>query len=251
MKWMFAAFLLVSMSSSAQTPNKVATAAPLKVPSINDTETKSPWKDPITWFTGGLLLVGGFQVWVYLRQTGLMEKSLEATQNAAEAARKSAVVAASAQIPKVALFKVDFGNKGASNWDAMLQSPVIEVMLKNYGPTTAFVEKVGLEVTWGIDLPSKPDDTHNYDVEPETVIDPQNTHLLSNKNYRPMISSEDVKAINEQKMFIWVYGHLQYLDFLNQRHITRFCKQLEPSVRQSGKYQFVQITDDPLYTKSG
>jgi hypothetical protein len=251
MSRMFAAFLLASMSALAQAPNKVATSVPPNVTTVADIVEKNPWKDPITWFTGGLLIIGGLQVLVYWKQKNLMEKSLDASSAAAESARQSAVVAMNVQSARVALLRVGFGSTGASNWDARLQSPSIEVVLKNYGPTTAFVESVGLEVMWGVSLPPEPDSTHTFDVEPETVIDPQEVYTLRNKDYRRMIPSEDLTAIKEQKMFIWVYGHLQYRDFLNQMHITRFCKQLLPSMLKNGHYKFVETIENSLYTNSG
>lgn len=251
MNRMFAGFLLASMSALAQAPNQVGASAVPKISTVAATVEKNAWKDPITWFTGGLLIIGGLQVLVYWKQKNLMEKSLDASYAAAESARQSAVVAMNVQSARIALLRVVFGSTGASNWDARLQSPSIEVVLKNYGATTAFVESVGLEVIWGVNLPPEPDSTHSIDVEPETVIDPQEIYTLRNKDYRRMIPSEDLKAIKEQKMFIWVYGHLQYRDFLNQQHITRFCKQLLPSMLKNGHYQFVETTHNALYTNSG
>lgn len=53
-------------------------------------DDKSPWKDPITWFTGGLLIVAAFQAWIYWEQKRLMEKALNETRRAADAATESA-----------------------------------------------------------------------------------------------------------------------------------------------------------------
>jgi hypothetical protein len=251
MNRMFFAFLLASVGSYAQSPSKPFVSPQPYVASLAEGASRNSWKDPITYFTAGLLLVGGLQVWVYWKQKGLMEKSLGAAKDAAEAARQSAVVAMNAQSARVALLRLEFGPSGAANWDAKLQSPSVEVMLKNYGPTTAFVESVGLEVIWGVSLPSEPGYTHAFDVEPETVIDPQDTYTLRNKDYRPMIPGEDVKAIKEQKMFMWVYGYLQYRDFLNQKHIARFCKQLLPTLLRPGIYRFAETTANDLYTNSG
>jgi hypothetical protein len=251
MNWTLFAFLLASVDLHAQSPSKPLSSPQPTVAPLTDSASKNSWNDPITWFTAGLLLVGGLQVVVYWKQKGLMEKSLGAAKDAAEAARQSAAIAMNAQSARVAIFRLEFGPSGASNWDAKLQSPSIEVMLKNYGPTTAFVESVGLEVIWGVSLPSEPGYTHAFDVEPETVVAPQETYTLRNKSYRPMIPSKDVEAIKEQKMFIWVYGHLQYLDVLDRKHITRFCKQLLPSAAQPGSYQFATTTTNDLYTNSG
>ena len=63
-----------------------------------------------------------------------------------------------------------------------------------------------------------------------------------------MLTAEQVGAIREQKMFLWIYGYVQYKDFLGDRHITRFCKMLLiPEPRAGVKFRFTEFDNIPEY----
>jgi hypothetical protein len=98
------------------------------------------------------LVVVGFLQWgIYRRQTGLIDKqreissqqkglmgeALEATKKAANAAELSAKASIGVSIATLLLSRLAFGETGAASLDAILQSPNIDVSLKNYGKTFA------------------------------------------------------------------------------------------------------------------
>jgi hypothetical protein len=47
----------------------------------------SKWRDPVTSFTGLLVLVGGLQAWIYFRQSRIMEDALGETKISANATK--------------------------------------------------------------------------------------------------------------------------------------------------------------------
>jgi hypothetical protein len=280
MKWIFAFFLMIGVAGAqSQIPKKATQpAAEATTQSVRDhisdvqqnkAAEPTKWTDPTVWpsYLFSLLLVGvsAGQLIVYYKQKNIMQESLvaaktaalatkvaaEATRTAADAAVLSAKVSLGAQLPKLMLFHLDFASMGAANWDAILESPIFDVGIKNYGGTIAFLESRGLELFYDIALPPEPDySPHAYDVEPENVIDSQGIYALTNKDYRPRISPDDVKAIKNERQFLWVYGYVQYKDFLGERHILRFCKQLIPSRMKVGSYVFTEFGVPSAYLES-
>src|ERR1700730_16241059 len=94
-----------------------------------------------------------------------------ATLKAARAAVMSATTAVGVEIPRLILFHLDLANTGVATWTAALQNPPVDVSVKNYGRTPAFVISRSVEIFWGATLPAQPDcSEHAYDVEPETVV---------------------------------------------------------------------------------
>lgn len=97
---MLASLLLALLLQSTTTPKVAATPAPTHQaaqpmpdhPSSVPAE-KSPWDKAYVLLTGGLLVVGGLQAWLFLRQLHLIRVSLADTKHAADAATIAAEAA--------------------------------------------------------------------------------------------------------------------------------------------------------------
>jgi hypothetical protein len=186
------------------------------------------------------------------RQIEDTQKALAIGKQSADAAMLSAQSAISLERPTIMLYRLDFGDMGTANWDAMLQWPKIEVSVKNYGRTPAFIQSLAVEIVCGITLPDEPDySEHAFDVPPETVIEAKANFDLGATRPHQLTLLEDIEAIKEERKFLWVYGYVQYLDFLGDRHIMRFCKQLLPNGGILGRrYRFIDCYGNPKYIQS-
>jgi hypothetical protein len=275
MKWMFLVISIAGQAAYADTPNQKQTVvvAPAKAkapaepnklpeapatPKLTEASTnyfnnsqvapkqEVSWigklQDPVGIFTGLLALVAAYQA--YITRTSLRDSKL-----AAEAANRSAQLAVSIQVPRLVLFKLSIEEVGVGNLAAKLQSPKARVVLKNYGKTPAFLESQALGIYLGLSLPQEPNySPFAYDLEPENIVEPDAQYTLN--GIRPFHQPEQISAIIEQRTFLWVYGYVQYKDFLGSRHITRFCKQLLFSTLKNDHYQFSEGAVPTAYLES-
>jgi hypothetical protein len=256
MKCMLLVISLAGQAAYVDTPNPkqtvVAAPANVKAPAEPNTPTEAPkkeaswvekWQDPVSIFTGLLVLVTACQA--YITRASLRDSKL-----AAEAANRSAQLAVSIQVPRLVLFKLSIEEVGLGNFAAKLQSPKARVVLKNYGKTPAFLESQALGIYVGLSLPEKPNySPFAYDLEPENIVEPNAQYTL--EGIRPYHQPEQISAIIEQQTFLWVYGYVQYKDFLGARHITRFCKQMLLSTVKDNHYQFSESDVELAYLASG
>jgi hypothetical protein len=206
----------------------------------------SSWTDPSVIVNGifsCLLVIVGILQWrVYRNQKEIMHKTLLATEKASHAAAASAQVAVGAQLPRLVMRKIDLTNTTVESTAAKFQSPNVRVKFRNYGGTIAFIETQSLEVYCGAHLPKTPEYPNAYDLDPESIVESQEYHSID--NHREMIPDDDYKAVLAEKRFLWVYGFVQYKDFLGNRHIVRFGKQLLPVTQSKKDYRFVEIGND-------
>jgi hypothetical protein len=265
MKWIFLVISIAGQVAYADTPNprRTAVGAPATAkapaePKLTEATTNyfnnsqiapkqevrwiDKWQDPVGIFTGLLVLVTAYQA-------RITRTSLRDSKIAAEAANRSAQLAVSIQVPRLILFKLSIEDVGVGNLAAKLQSPRARVVLKNYGKTPAFLESQALGIYVGLSLPEKPNySPFAYDLEPENIVEPDAQYTLN--GIRPLHHPEKISAIIEQRTFLWVYGYVQYKDFLGARHITRFCKQLQFSALKNDHYQFSEGAVPTAYIES-
>jgi hypothetical protein len=141
---------------------------------------------------------------------------------------------------------------GVPNLAGKLQSPNIEVTVKNYGGSAAFIDSQGIGIFWGRVLPEEPDySEHAFEVNQETVVEPKEHFRLKPVRPHQLVTDEDVTAILNGRYTLWVYGYIQYTDFLGSRHIRKFCKEFVMGGLNPNDYMFIDSDDNPKYTKSG
>lgn len=231
------AVVVATANAKTPEPNNPTDAPKQEVSLIEKLE------DPVSIFTGLLVLVTAYQAFI-------TRASLRDSKAAAEAANRSAQLAVSLQVPRLVLSKLSIEEASVGTLAAKLQSPKARVLLKNYGKTPAFLESQALGIYVGLSLPEKPNySPFAYDLEPENIVEPDAYYALD--GIRPFHQPEQISAIIEQRTFLWVYGYVQYKDFLGARHITRFCKQMLLSTVKDNHYQFSEGDVEPAYLQGG
>jgi len=220
---------------AAQTTNK------------KDDDTPQQWwlrPDALTaWGTLGLFVVGLATAIVFICQSILLRRQVREMVKATN-------VAIGVQIPRLLLSHLDFGDMGAADFDAKLQSPKIDARVTNYGSTFAVPKFQSMEIVCATSLPDEPDYTAILPIPfAGMTIEKGNEWAFVESADRRFFSPEEIKAIKSGGKFLWVYGFISYQDFLDTLHERRFCQRLY--IVESGGYAFAEDRSTPQkYTKS-
>ena len=181
----------------------------------------------IATIVGVIGAVGG--VIVLAIQTHFLKKTVEATQKSADAAKISADIASRVSVPTLVVEKFGFGYTGSASMAAILQFPNVEVVIKNYGQTPAFLRSWTIIFTCE-DLPEIPvyaDHPGCGIVLEKEVVKPGESYTLPKLDSfrRQKFSDDDIKAIlNREKLFV-AYGYICYGDlFGNPLKRHKFCE---------------------------
>lgn len=162
----------------------------------------SKWSDPVTWFTGMLVIVGGAQAWIFWRQTKIQERMLTVTEKNAESTKIALEMAEKAdlQLTDIALAPHHMYEPGAK----------LSLTYQNYGKTTA--KDVDVSVHYA-DMPqAEPGGrVERTDVAPgarvSTAIPIERIHKLWQPDY--------ARVMNEGEVFIIV---IEYFDVFGARN---------------------------------
>lgn len=185
-------------------------------------------------------------------QKGLMQSSLEATQKAANAAELSAKAAIGVELPKLMPVGLDFAAREVTLKEKIRLS-LINVSVKNYGRTPAFITSHCVEIVWGQGLPAEPDYRQTAKVSPDTVVESGGLYELKGLFPRATVPEEAAEAVRDGTLSLWVYGFVRYRDFLGEPHESRFCKDFvrvftPPDDREI--YFFGDSANNKKYTES-
>jgi hypothetical protein len=194
-------------------------------------------------FTFGLLVIGGIQVFFYRKQSKIMEAALNATEKAANAAAATAKLESDRRRPLLLLSELGFGDMGAADFSAMLQSPKIKAVVVNYGGTVAIPKSQSMTILCAARLP-KPEEASEREIGtpfPGSIIDPDAGMQLIQAG-RPFFSVQQIHAMQAGKEFLWVYGMVRYEDFQGNEYYRRYCYRLY--VSESGD-QYIIFAQDP------
>jgi hypothetical protein len=102
----------------------------------------------------------------------------------------------------------------------------IEAHFINYGRTPAFINSECIDIFIGDVLPRTPDYSRRaHDLNPILVIKGSEYHFQEPIKQESLTDS--VKAeISAMRNTLWVFGYISYSDFLDYRHMLRFCARL-------------------------
>jgi hypothetical protein len=153
-------------------------------------------------------------------------RSAHAAKKAANAADLSAKASVGVSIATLLLSRLDFGETGAANLEAILQSPNIDVALRNYGNTFAVAKFQTVVIICAESLPETPEYKRIYPLPFAGMVVEKDMEWQLEVMDRPIFSIEDIEAIKAGKKFLWVYGFGTYQDFLGAPHERRFCQRL-------------------------
>jgi len=159
------------------------------------------------------------------RQTIETEAQLAATKQTADAATIQARAAISVELPRLLVSAIVLHRPGVADLAASLQFARVEVSIKNYGRTPAFIRQESIEIADEPFLPETPIYPSIADKEPGCVIESGDSYQMK-AIYREGISHQNISKLLEGGIFLWVYGYIAYFDFLGERHQTGFCARL-------------------------
>jgi hypothetical protein len=171
------------------------------------------------------------------RQAKVLERSVAAAEKSAEAAKRSADIAVRVSIPTLVIEQFEHEDTGVADLRAMLQYPKVNIVIKNYGQTPAFLRSWSIVFTCE-DLPPIPDywnQPGHPGLKPlatgipleRNVVQPGNTYTLPEleERKRTKFSPEDIEAIINHEKQLWCYGFVWYNDlFGNPLRRFKFCE---------------------------
>jgi len=124
--------------------------------------------------------------------------------------------------------------------------------INNYGKTPAFVSALEIRFEIGSSSDTPPNlaifGTEDFLINPHII--PQNDERPCNTELSPNSSptSEQIKAIEESRLFLWVYGIVKYRDIYDAPHETRFCFNNKYSSTKAPIE--LQMAGDPKYNNA-
>lgn len=198
--------------------------------------------DPIAYFTlwlvtfTGVLAVSTVGLWIVtwrsaLNQSREMRASLAISKAASDAAQKSADAAMGAALPNFIVLNISTRVINQS-LDATLLHEALNIHLKNLGETPAVVERQCIAFAADKELPAAP----TYPVENTRDVG-FGAAVLSGETYDIWIpnpwAKEQIQAYMRMEAKLWVYGFIEYRDFLGNAHRKGFCASLRAMTRLS------------------
>ena len=194
----------------------------------------SPDCRPPEWYAvfqrveGWQLIIATIGITIIAWQSWETRRSADASKVAAGAAKISADIAASVNVPTLRIETFDVGYMGVANLEAMFQFPKVRIVVKNHGQTPAFLKSWCLIFTCE-ELPASPvyaGETCGMVLEKD-VIQAGASHPLPDiaNWYRQQFSLDDVQAIVSRRKVLRAYGYVLYDDlFGSPIKRLKFCE---------------------------
>jgi hypothetical protein len=151
-----------------------------------------------------------------------MERQAIATAKAAEAGNLSFEIARAIELPTLILNKPSMGDR-LPNMKDMLVRGVVELSVRNYGRTPAFLVEQFSEISLE-PLSDTPRYSKCHPLDADQVVMPGADRDLYVAAKRGGISDEEAAAILAGSKTMSVYGFVKYRDFLGNYSTMRFLK---------------------------
>lgn len=189
----------------------------------------------IALFTLILAVVTGFLWWTTHRLWKSGEGQIAATKMAAEAADLSAKAAVGVEIARLVMRKVELPNLNPTSWN--LPGTKISVKWVNLGRTEGLIVFDCLVWEVCLDLaPSPRYPLHTQHAVPSTMVVKPDEHFQFQRDFR--LTEEQIAQLTSGNARLWVYGYVDFLDFLNRTNRVGFCR-------------VAKLGPHPLYGASG
>lgn len=176
---------------------------------------------------------------IMIRQTRVLQRQTKATEDNAKAAKILAQIAAETERPKLMLHHIGMSDThGMASLEAVLQYPAVDIAVKNFGKTEAFLVSQSVDFICGVELPDEPIYGHRTEWPPETVVEYGKTQFIG--TYRPddLIPPNDIEAIIDRTKALWIYGYVLYRDYFGNYHHMRFGKSILVKSRDDRTFYF-------------
>jgi hypothetical protein len=162
-------------------------------------------------------------------QTPILRDSVAAAQQSAEAAETSAKAAMGVAVPTLVIQKFWIGPRGAADVAATLQAPKVDIVLKNYGQSPAFLKSYSVMVTCDklSDLPTHPYYSPTY-FNGVCVVEPNTAYPVGdNVSLTRPITDADISDLLDKTKYLTIYGVFSYGNIFDSSvKDLRFCKRL-------------------------
>ena len=210
----------------------------------------------IMYFTGAAVFVALGQLAVFFWQLRLLRKSVKDTGLAAEAAILSARAAIGIELPVLRVAPVDLISTdrriessgpygGLVNDRAPTKfSAIGNFLIKNLGRTPAFPDEIAIGWAVATALSGAPNYLHRSRLNHASVIQPGDEYM-ADIHYGIELSDADVAAARSGTAWLWVYGCVYYVDFLENRREYRSCWRFANRNHDSVFYHFASDGEPP------
>lgn len=170
----------------------------------------------------GLLVLVGIGQWViFFRQLRLIRKSLAVAELTAEAAKQSAEAAKESSKAMVAVELPIFIHENIDK-----NRPYFE--FGNHGRTPAIITRHCL--VFKIDAALRPEPRYPVNsikkLDQARVVEKGHAYRIEQQ---PLLSTEEWGRVFRREAILWVYGYIEYLDFLKVERRDGFCFAFDPA----------------------
>ncbi|MEA2860500.1 MAG: hypothetical protein QOC72_2539 [Methylobacteriaceae bacterium] len=194
--------------------------------------------DPISLFTLALV-VSTVLLWrstekmagLAATQASDMKESLAISKQAADAARLSAEAAIGVELPRIVFGSAEImrGHAPSSGFKSRITGLRFEVIANNHGRTPAFLTDVSTHIHVGANLPAEPtrgrNDALNWPVV--EIIKADAAFPIPIMERDKILVGQVREDVFRERLYIWVYGYLEYRDFLHAHHREPFVQRME------------------------
>jgi len=241
-------------SPNSSAPIQQQSRAQTAEPSTKNKEEISWWQDPIAVFTLGLVFIGVLQAFIFYRQMVLIRRSLGPAEKAANAAQDTATAAllqaraaVGAELSEIVFARFDliwYPDAPPGQPDQIIPAGLIPrnemrmlFHIKNSGRTRSRITELCAE--WLLVDRTSPD--RNPDPPEIPVYKNRNpmSHIFGIEEMIPLkwsagsdhvirLTEQQLRAINTNNTWLWIYGVCSYVDFMNDVYDVGFCAHWEP-----------------------
>jgi hypothetical protein len=163
-----------------------------------------------------------------------LKQSIAVAKDAADAARKGVEVAAlqarvlvGVERPRFELSSVQLEWADQSVRQA-LKAPSIDIAFTNYGRTAAFVTEKCVEAKLTSTLPPDPVYSAIESLQMVDVVDSGKAVAASARARVGELSEDQIRLVLGGRNTLWVYGFINFRDFLGMKHKLGFCLRWAP-----------------------
>jgi hypothetical protein len=216
------------------------------------------WEEPVAFytfvlsiFTALLAAVSGFQIWFLIRTDKI-------TRLTADAASLNAKAAINAQLPIIALklgrlwISDEHGQfYGDVNPRNLLPEYVCpHIVVQNMGSLPAEIVRGCVNLLATTALSPEPVYRNAYSYPPGIMLAFDREVVVEPTNNPFSIAADQRLAISQDREKCWVYGFLDYKDFMGEAHTYRFCLNWRPhgGPNDTGGF-FLDENAPPKYTE--
>lgn len=220
-------------------------------------QTVAYYTKVLAWFTAALAIVSAFQLWAIRRSDETARIAANAAKDSADAviAMEQPIILAKTpeQFLRVAGPIPDLGPYGGTVLTSAPNrySAFNDLTFENHGRTHAYPRRLYLGWSIGPELPVVPAFQKTIESPKDSLIKAGIGARVGTRNICIQASIEEVASMAARMSFIWVFGKLEYSDFLDRPREAWFFWKWDRH-DEDGVYEFIRPVVVPdAYTRKG